>query len=105
MQAAVDYLHDRANDPITVTDVAVHCSISVRALQEGFAQHLGCSPLQYLRQVRLRRAHEELLVSDPRAVTVARVANRWGFSNAGRFAVAHEAAFGETPATSLRRSG
>lgn len=101
--AAIDYLHDRAADPIAIADVAAHCSISVRALQEGFAQHVGRSPMQYLRQVRLRRAHDDLLAADPGSVTVSRVANRWGFGNAGRFATAHRAAFGEEPARTLRR--
>ncbi|WP_308817193.1 AraC family transcriptional regulator [Pseudonocardia alni] len=101
---AVEYLRAHATEPITVTDVAVHCSISVRALQESFARHVGCSPLQYLRRLRLRLAHEELLASDPATVTVARVAHRWGFGNAGRFAVAHEREFGESPAAALRRT-
>lgn len=105
VQKAIDYIHTRAAEPITTRDIAAHCCISVRALQEGFVRHVGRSPMQYLRAVRLRRAHEELLAADPREETVSRVAHRWGFTNPGRFATAHEIRFGEPPSHALRRSG
>lgn len=105
VKLAIEFLHAHAADPITITDIAAHCCISVRALQEGFAKHLDRSPMQYLRAVRLRRAHEELLAADPYVETVSRIMNRWGFTNPGRFATAHEAAFGERPSTTLRRQG
>jgi hypothetical protein len=37
-------------------------------------------------------------------VTVASVANQWGFSNLGRFAAAHAARYREPPVKTLRRS-
>jgi AraC-like DNA-binding protein len=104
VEAAIDFIHAHAGDPITTTEIAAHCCIGVRALQEGFAKHLGRTPMQYLRAVRLRRAHEELLAADPYVETVSRIAYRWGFTNAGRFATAHEAEFGEAPSATLRRS-
>lgn len=63
------------------------------------------SPMTYLRQVRLRRAHDELIESDPSVETVASIAKRWGYTNPGRFAAAHAARYGETPAATLRRPG
>jgi transcriptional regulator GlxA family with amidase domain len=36
-------------------------------------------------------------------VTVARVAERWGFSNAGSFSVRYRERFGESPSQTLRR--
>ena len=67
--------------------------------------HMGMSPMTYLRQVRLRQAHQELLESDPSVETVASIARRWGYSNPGRFAAVHATRYGETPAATLRRSG
>ena len=66
---------------------------------------MGISPMNYVRQVRLRHAHQELLASDPSVETVASIARRWGYTNPGRFAAAHAARYGETPADTLRRSG
>jgi AraC-like DNA-binding protein len=40
------------------------------------------SPMEYVRDVRLRRTHEELCDADPFADSVAAVARRWGFTSA-----------------------
>lgn len=58
--------------------------------------------MAYLRRVQLRRAHEDLLAGDPFRETVASIAHRWGFMHLGRFAAAHEAAYGEPPLGALR---
>jgi transcriptional regulator GlxA family with amidase domain len=51
--------------------------MSVRRLQEGFRQWVGCSPMEYLVRVRLGRADADL-AADPDA-TLSDVAARWGF--------------------------
>jgi transcriptional regulator GlxA family with amidase domain len=58
--------------------------------------------MEYVRDVRLRRAHEELRAADPFAASVADVARRWGFAHLGRFASAHEAKYGQKPLSTLR---
>jgi transcriptional regulator GlxA family with amidase domain len=78
--------------------------VSARSLQQGFRSHLDISPMEYLRLVRMRRARQELLDSDPSSVTVSVVAHRWGFTNAGRFATAHTQRYGESPSEALRRT-
>jgi AraC-like DNA-binding protein len=88
--------------PLTTSQLAVQCHVSVRSLQEGFRRHLGMSPMAYLREVRLRRAHSELRSADPSHTTVAAVAHRWGFTHLGRFASAHKLMYGETPHQALR---
>lgn len=104
VRAAVEIIEAEADSPLTLSSIAARCHISVRSLQQGFRRHLGTSPMAYLREVRLRRAHQTLLRSDPSAVTVASVAYQWGFSNLGRFAAAHAARYGETPTETLRRT-
>ncbi|WP_433755779.1 helix-turn-helix transcriptional regulator [Nocardia sp. CA-135398] len=100
---AVDYLHDHVADPISVADVARHCGISVRSLQDGFQRHIGRSPSAYLRTLRIRGVHDELVETSPQQDTVAAVAHRWGFVHLGRFASLYSAEFGETPSQTLRR--
>jgi AraC-like DNA-binding protein len=58
--------------------------------------------MAYLRVVRLRRAHRDLRSADPVHTTVARIARRWGFTNLGRFAAAHQRMYGQTPLQALR---
>lgn len=104
IRRAIEYVHDYVGEPITTADLALHCGLSVRAVQEGFARDVGQPPLSYVRTVRLRHAHRELLAADPHVTTVASIANRWGFPHLGRFAASHLDAFGEPPAVTLRRT-
>ena len=104
IRAAIELIEAEADQPLTVSMLAERSCLSVRSLQQGFQRHLGTSPMAYLREVRLRRAHQALLESDPTTVTVASVAYRWGFTNLGRFAAAHTARYREPPVRTLRRS-
>lgn len=104
IRVAVDVIEAEADQPLTVSALAARSCLSVRALQQGFQRHLGTSPMGYLREVRLRRAHQTLLESDPSEVTVASVAYRWGFTNLGRFAAAHASRYREPPMKTLRRT-
>ncbi|MGA8327857.1 MAG: AraC family transcriptional regulator [Mycobacterium sp.] len=104
IRAAIDLIEAEAHSPLTLSSIAAHSQTSVRSLQQGFKRHLGMSPMSYLREVRLRRAHQALLESDPSIVTVASVAYDWGFTNLGRFAAAHAARYSEPPAKTLRRT-
>jgi AraC-like DNA-binding protein len=105
VRAAIDIIEAEAHLPLTVSTLAARSYISVRSLQEGFRRHVGMSPMAYLRQVRLSRAHLTLQQSDPSTDTVASVAYQWGFTNLGRFAAAHTARYRETPVATLRRTG
>ena len=104
VRAAIDVIEADANLPLTLSEIAARSQVSVRSLQQGFKRHLDTTPMAYLREVRLRRAHQHLLDSDPSIVTVASVAYRWGFTNLGRFAAAHAGRYNEPPAKTLRRT-
>lgn len=103
VRAAVDLIEAEAASPLTVSMLAYRSNVSVRTLQDGFRRHLDTTPMNYLRDVRLRRAYETLLHGDPSLTTVAAVAHRWGFGNVGRFAAYYTARYGERPADTLRR--
>ncbi len=84
-----------------VADLAKSSGLGVRALQEAFRNQLGTTPIGFIRDVRLRRAHDDLLSG--RGRTVAEVADRWGFSNLGRFAAQYRERYGFPPSATLRR--
>lgn len=86
----------------TISELSNRVYSSVRSLEEGFRKHLDTSPMAYLRQTRLARAHSDLQLADPSTCTVRRIANRWGFQHLGRFAQYHRDVFGELPAETLR---
>jgi transcriptional regulator GlxA family with amidase domain len=102
VRTAIDVIEADPRAPLTLSVLAEHCGVSARTLQKAFQRHLSMSPMEYLRDVRLRRAHEELRTADPYVDSVASVARRWGFAHLGRFAAAHEARFGQKPLRTLR---
>ena len=103
VRAAVEIIEQEAHLPLTVSSIAARSHASVRSLQQGFRRHLDTTPMAYLRDVRLRRAHQSLLEADPSTTSVASIAYQWGFTNLGRFAAAHTARYDEPPAATLRR--
>jgi AraC-like DNA-binding protein len=102
IRLAVDAIQAEPERAFCVTDLAMIAGMSVRSLQEGFRRHVGMSPMAYLLQVRLARAHDSLLDEHPQRVTVAAVAHRWGFTHLGRFARAYRYRYGVSPSNTLR---
>ena len=103
IRRAVELIEERPSDPWTTVRLAAEVHLSVRALQEGFRRDLGTPPMAYLRQTRLRRARQQLLVADREATTVSAVAVGLGILHLGRFAAAYREAFGESPSETLNR--
>jgi AraC-like DNA-binding protein len=103
--AAMRVMEDQPSRSFSATGLARAVGVSARALQEGFRQHLGVTPMQFLRGVRLQRVRRDLLAGDPEAgVTVAETAFRWGFTHLGRFASYYRSRYGEAPSQTLRGS-
>jgi transcriptional regulator GlxA family with amidase domain len=87
----------------TTASLAREADVTERALQRGFRKHLNMRPMEYLREVRLRRIRDELLAAQSDAVTVTGVAADWGFLHTGHFAAKYQQRFGEKPSETLRR--
>jgi len=100
---ARDFIEANAHRPLTVTDIARASGVGLRGLQQGFQRSLEISPTEYLRHVRLREVHRELLAADPTTTTVGEVAARWGFAHQGRFAAQYRQRYGAQPGDTLRR--
>jgi AraC-like DNA-binding protein len=102
VKRTLDAMHAEPWRQFTAGDLAAIAGVGVRVLQEAFRQHVGMSPLTYLRRLRLDGVHAELSRSDPWQVNVSEVAYRWGFTHLGRFAGAYRARFGVPPSQTLR---
>ncbi|MEJ2863059.1 helix-turn-helix transcriptional regulator [Actinomycetospora flava] len=104
VRRAVEFMDAHAHEDVSLTQVAEAARMGPRGLQAAFRRHREQSPLDYLRRVRMERAHHDLQVGDPtRGDTVGGIAARWGFANAGRFAVDYRRAYGHSPSDTLRR--
>ncbi len=103
IKRAEEFMVANLGADIGIGDVAAGASISMRALQYGFRNVHGVSPMVWLKQRRLDRVHATLLAADPAETTVTDVALRWGFVHLGRFAADYLSRFGERPSVTLRR--
>jgi transcriptional regulator GlxA family with amidase domain len=102
LRRSIAFIHDNADRDITLSDIAAAVNVTPRSVQYTFRRHMGTTPLEYLRRVRLDRAHRELQAADPTVDTVTAIAGRWGFSHAGRFSSIYKQVFGKPPSRTLR---
>jgi len=104
LRRAMTFIEENAHRDIAVIDIAAAAFVTVRAVQLAFQRHLGVTPLEYMRRVRLDHAHQDLKRASPgEGLTVTAVAYRWGFRSSSRFAAAYRAAYGVSPSRTLRQ--
>jgi transcriptional regulator GlxA family with amidase domain len=102
LRSAIEFIEDNADRDIALLDVARATYVTPRALQYMFRKHCGCSPMAYLRQVRLHRAHLELVAGTRHTTTVGDTARRWKFAHVGRFAEYYRNNYGCSPHVTLQ---
>lgn len=103
VRIAVEYIDANAAKSIRMADLASIAGVSVRALQLGFLEHRGCTPMEFVRARRLDLARARLLVAGASS-SVSDVARACGFDHFGRFSARYRARFGELPSKTRRRA-
>lgn len=93
--------------PSSVPEIAAAVGVSQRTLEYAFRDAFGVTPLQFIRRQRMNGAHRDLRIHDRTTTTVASVAEKWGFTEPGRFAIDYRRIFGRSPSVTLasRRNG
>lgn len=102
VRAVEDYLVAHPHEEVTPERLAALAGVSVRSLFLGFQRYRRIGPMKLLREIRLHKVRDELLLAEA-ATTVTDVALRWGFYHLGRFAHEYRVHFGETPSQTLAR--
>ena len=102
LRRALSVIETHPFDDLALDELARECGVTPRAVQYAFRRHLGCTPLAYLRRVRLDLVCQSL--RDGTSLTVGDAAARQGFFNPGRFASDYRQVFGENPRQTLDRS-
>jgi AraC-like DNA-binding protein len=102
IERAREYLEAQAGEAVRISDLANELGISVRALQLGFREQLGKTPVEFLFECRLQKARMWLLSASPGA-SVTSIAIECGFANVGAFAGRYQRTFGELPSETLGR--
>jgi len=103
LKKALDLLKAEPARAWTIGQIALACGVGHRTLQRHFRRFIGRMPVEFLRDLRLDRARQELL-RGARPASVTEIAVRSGFNHVGRFATQYRARYGETPSATLCRS-
>jgi len=88
---------------LRLVEICAVLGVSGRVLRRLCAEHLGMSPIDYVRLRRMSLVRRALLRGNPSTVSVSEVARHYGFCERGRFAAGYRALFGESPSLTLRR--
>jgi AraC-like DNA-binding protein len=103
LRAAEEFMRANAHLPLSLGDISVAAGVNARTLQNSFQKRRGCSPMRFLRDLRMEEVRAGLLDPDE-GTTVTSEAAHWGFVHFGRFSREYQARFGELPSETLRRS-
>ncbi|MEJ2378179.1 MAG: AraC family transcriptional regulator [Pseudolabrys sp.] len=103
VRLAEAYIEANWDKPFNPDALAAETGVGLRSLFRRFRQSRGCSPIEFLRQVRLCRARETLESPGP-AAAVADVAFACGFGSVARFSEDYLRRFGELPSVTLEHA-
>lgn len=103
VRQARDYVDETlaAGDIPTLSGLAGRLALPERTIQYYFREHLGLTPVAYLRILRLNQVRRALRTPSHPGLTVTEAAMHWGFLHLGKFAREYRALFGEPPSATL----
>lgn len=102
LRRAEAFMHNAADRPIVLADVATAAGCSLGTLQVAFRRFRETTPLAALHDIRLQHVRETLLSAGNDEPTRA-IARRFGFTNSSRFIAAYGKRFGERPNQTKQR--
>jgi AraC-like DNA-binding protein len=92
------FIRANLSHDVRLAEIATAAGVSVRTLQSNFKSHREASPMQYLRNLRLDMAREQISAGS----TVANAAFDCGFLHQGRFAQYYRDRFGHLPSRAFK---
>ena len=98
-----EVLSEHISQQLHTPELSELTGVTERALRSCCAEFLGITPSRYMLLRRLKLVRIALRDADPDAANIAELARHYGFMELGRFTTTYQAAFGETPSTTLRR--
>jgi AraC-like DNA-binding protein len=94
LAAVTDFLSRNVSSPLTLSQIALGCSMSVSKLKLLFRERLGSGPIDYLIRLRIDRARELIRTGE---YTLTEIAERVGFSSLHYFSRAFKRITGLSP--------
>jgi len=103
IQTCMDFLEQRTDSHVEVSELARTADVSERTLRSAFSECFGVGPTRYLFLRRLNLIHRALCAAEPDGVTVTKILAEYGEWDFGRFASRYRQHFGELPSETLRK--
>lgn len=104
VQRAREYIDLNLTEPIRLSDLCKIARTQARALEYGFREVVGLSPIAYIRMTRLHRARQMLLSTAVRSRSISEIALDCGFWHFSQFAMDYKQLFAERPSVTHRRT-
>lgn len=103
LRSVEDYIEANMGQTLSIELLATVLNVSERSIFRYFKQARDCTPMEFVKSVRLRNA-QRMLQRPEVGISVAAVAFKCGFHNLGHFAKDYRIAFGELPSESLGKA-
>jgi AraC-like DNA-binding protein len=98
---AQDFIEANFQECIHLESLCRHTGVGIRTVQRCFREYFDLSVTDYLKTIRLDKAHRALATTKGGEESVTDIALRCGFTHLGRFSVAYRTRFGESPSETL----
>jgi len=105
LRQARAFLEVSIHQPFHLDELCRELGMSRRGIELMFRKSLGTTPGRYSQCQRLHGVRRGLIAVDADLSLVKEVAHQWGFFHMGHFGQNYRELFGETPRTTLERSG
>ncbi|WP_171263373.1 AraC family transcriptional regulator [Acinetobacter sp. ANC 4648] len=101
LQFALQFIQQNSKLPIGLQDICDFSHSSATKLNLLFNKHFQISPIQYLKQIRLKNVFNEL-IHNPQN-NIAEIAIEHGFNHLGHFSRDYKLLFNEKPSQTIKR--
>ncbi len=101
LRRTMDYIQERCEQPMTVSELAQLCGFSPRHFQRIFSATTGQSVHTCIEQVRMQKARSLLSEGN---LSIQQIAAQVGFASTASFSVAFHRVTGETPSAFRRQA-
>lgn len=102
VRVAERYIEENLSAPLTLSDIAEHCEVTIRTLTRSFRSFRNKTPMTFLTERRLDQVR--LALQQSTGQSIAEIAYGWGFTHLGRFAQRYHERFGELPSHTAKQS-
>ena len=94
---AVDYLHDKLHENVSVEEMAAVVNMSTSGFHKKFKEVMHLSPIQYTKRVRLNRARTYLMAGK----NVSEAGYMVGYNSPAQFSREYKRQFGVVPSAAI----